>query len=43
MAVVGDVDFYKDNLSTTGCLTASEFVFTSEKRGRLVYEASLLS
>ena len=31
---VGDVE---TKLSTAGCLTASEFVFTSEQNGRLVY------
>ena len=27
-------------LSIAGCLTASEFAFTSEQHGRLVYEAA---
>ena len=43
MAVVGDVDFCEDKMSTAGGLTASEFVFTSERHGRLVFEASFFS
>ena len=38
--LVGDV---KTKLSTTGCLTANEFVFTSEQHGRFVYEAAFSS
>ena len=30
----------KTKLSIAGCLTASEFAFTSEQHGRLVYEAA---
>ena len=35
--LVADV---KTKLSIAGCLTASEFGFTSEQHGRLVYEAA---
>ena len=35
--LVADV---KTKLSTAGCLTASEFAFTSEQHGRLVYESA---
>ena len=38
--LVGDV---KTELSTAGCLTVSEFVFTSEQHGRLVCEAAFSS
>ena len=33
----------KTKLSIAGCLTASEFVFTSEQHGRLVCEAAFSS
>ena len=36
-SIVADV---KTKLYTAGCLTASEFAFTSEQHGRLVYEAA---
>ena len=37
LAIAGDlVVDVKTKLSTAGCLTASEFVFTSEQLGRLV-------
>ena len=43
LAIAGDlVSDVKTKLSTAGCLTASEFVFTSEQHGRLVYEAACI-
>ena len=33
----------KTKMSIAGCLTASEFAFTSEQHGRLVYEAAFSS
>ena len=44
LAIAGDlVGNIKTKLSTAGCLTASEFVFTSEQNGRFVHMYMKLS